>query len=165
MKTLILIRHAKSSWNMPGMGDFERCLNARGKSDAPLMGQRLSMRLAANQQKLDALLCSSAQRAQETAHFLAPELDFAMTSIDWRKDLYLASPKTMMAVIKTLPDTVNTVALVAHNPGITELAEHMTGGYFGDVPTCSIITLTLPVDHWSDAANIADVLDYDYPKR
>ena len=165
MKTLILIRHAKSSWNSPGTGDFERVLNARGLSDAPLMGERLAQRLANTQQRLDILLSSSAQRAVQTAGLLATALDFAETAIDWHRELYLASPRTMLGMIQSLPDTANTVALVAHNPGITELAEHLTGRLFGDVPTCSVISMALCIEHWRDAADAAELIDYDYPKR
>jgi len=165
MKTLILIRHAKSSWNTPGMSDFERVLNSRGLSDAPVMGERLSQRLTASHQPLDMLLCSSAHRADQTARLLASALSFSDTAIDWHRELYLANPNTMLGLIRSLPDTANTVALVAHNPGITELAEQLTGEYFGDVPTCSIITISLPIKHWFDTSDAANLIDYDHPKR
>ncbi len=165
MKTLILIRHAKSSWNEAGMSDFERSLNSRGEADAPMMGERLRMRLAHAQQPLDALLCSSARRADQTARLLAASLDFPADQIDWQRDLYLAHPQTMLEIIRAQGDDISTLALVAHNPGITELAEKLTGERFGDVPTCAVISIELPIDHWLDAGNWADLIDYDYPKR
>ncbi len=165
MKTLILIRHAKSSWNEMGMSDFERSLNARGLADAPLMGERLSLRLADAEQTLDVLLSSSAQRAEQTARLLAAALAFPEHNIAWHRELYLAAPQTMLELIQTLPDQVTTAALVAHNPGISELAEKLTGERFGDVPTCAVITIELPIDHWLDAGNWADLMDYDFPKR
>lgn len=165
MKTLILIRHAKSSWNAPNSSDFDRVLNARGLSDAPMMGERLAQRLANKQQTLDILLSSSACRADQTARLLATSLAMDEAAIDWHRALYLASPRTMLRLIHSLPDTVNTMALVAHNPGISELAEQLTGTYIGDIPTCSVITIALPVQHWRDVSDAADLLDYDYPKR
>ncbi len=163
MKTVILIRHAKSSWD-EGVSDVERSLNARGLSDAPLMGERLSRRLAGAEQSLDALISSSAKRAAQTSRLLAHSLSFPEQSIEWRNELYLAAPHTMQDVIRCLPDEVNTAALVAHNPGITELAEKLTGDHFGNMPTCSMVTIEFPVNHWLDAGSWADFVDFDYPK-
>jgi len=165
MKTLILIRHAKSSWNTPGMADFDRVLNSRGLADAPVMGERLCRHLAARQQQLDVLLCSAAQRADQTARLLASALDFPVDSIEWHRALYLASPRTMLSLLQSLPDTADTVALVAHNPGISDLAGQLIGEYFADVPTCSVISMSLPIEHWRDAGQAASLIDYDYPKR
>jgi len=165
MKTLILIRHAKSSWNDAALSDFERSLNTRGLSDAPIMGDRLNQRLASANQPLDALLCSTAQRADQTAHLLAASLGFSADRIDWHRELYLANPQTMLSIIQALPNNITTAALVAHNPGISELAEKLTGERFGDAPTCAVISIELPIDDWLDAGNWADLIDYDYPKK
>ncbi len=165
MKTLILIRHAKSSWNEPGNTDFERSLNHRGMNDAPMMGRRLAARLGAGNLKLDGFYCSDARRASQTATLLANELAFPLASINWRRELYLASPAAMVNVIQSAPDETTTLALLAHNPGITELAEQLTGTYFGNVPTCGIITIRSPVKHWVDVGNQADLIDFDFPKR
>jgi len=164
MKTLILIRHAKSSWD-EGVGDFERSLNVRGLSDASLMGERLLSRLAGAEQSLDALISSSAKRADQTSRLLARSLSFPEASIEWRNELYLATPQTIQNIIRHLPDTVNNVALVGHNPGITELAEKLTGDHFGNMPTCSMVTIEFPVDHWLDTGSWADFVDFDFPKR
>lgn len=163
MKRLILIRHAKSSWD-DGVSDFDRSLNHRGLSDAPMMGQRLAAQFASSEQRLDALISSSAKRAEQTTCLLAHALNFPETSIEWHRELYLAPPKSMQEVIGQLPEHVNTVALVAHNPGITELAEKLTGEYFGNVPTCGMITVEFPVDDWLDVGSWADFVRYDYPK-
>jgi len=165
MKTLILIRHAKSSWGEAGLNDFDRCLNARGLSDAPMMGDRLQKRLANAEQTLEYILSSSAQRADQTARLFATSLNFSMDQIDFRRELYLASPHSMLEAIRTIPAHASTAALIAHNPGISELAEKLTGERFGDVPTCAVISIELPIDHWIDAGNWADLVDYDYPKR
>jgi len=164
LKTLILIRHAKSSWQDSGSSDYARRLNHRGVTDAPIMGDRLAARLDADNVALDVLLCSSAQRARETAELLIPALGFPPENVDWRKELYLASPDAMLAAIRSVPDQAGVAALLAHNPGITELAEQLTGLYFGNVPTCGIITLTLPVKRWVDAGERAALVNFDLPK-
>jgi len=165
MKTLLLIRHAKSSWNDLGARDFDRSLNHRGRHDAPEMGRRLAARLDRGNLRLEAFLCSSARRAVETANLLAPELAFPSASIDWRNELYVASPATMLDVVRSVPDHATAAALLAHNPGITELAEILTGVAFGNVPTCGVIMLALPVNHWGDAGVGAELIDFDYPRR
>jgi len=165
MKTLILIRHAKSSWQDLGASDFDRNLNHRGVHDAPVMGERLAARLDASGISLDAFACSTAHRAAQTAESMAAQLQFPIEGVDWRRELYLASPDTMLGVIRSMPDEAASAALLAHNPGITELAEQLTGKYFGNVPTCGVITLALPINLWADAGGRAELVDFDYPKR
>ncbi len=165
MKTLILIRHAKSSWNESGRTDFERSLNHRGLADAPAMGKRLADRLHAGDLKLDAFLCSAARRATQTATLLLNELEFPVHAVSRRDELYLASPAAMLDAICSIPDEITTAALLAHNPGITELAETLTGRYFGNIPTCGVITLGFSVNRWAHAGSPAELIDFDYPKR
>jgi len=163
IKSLVLIRHAKSSWAHPGSQDMDRPLNRRGQNDAPVMGDRLRSRLENSGLKLDAFVCSTATRAAQTAKLLATALAFPVACIDWREELYLASQATMLDTIRTTPDTEPTLALLAHNPGITELAEILSGRAFGNVPTCGIITLQWPVRHWMDVDSPAELIDFDYP--
>jgi len=166
VKTLILIRHAKSSWDDSGARDFDRSLNHRGRHDAPEMGRRLAARLKASGIGLDGFVCSPACRAVQTAELLVEALSFPLTSVEWRRELYLASPRIMLEVIQAMPDETATVALLAHNPGITELAEILTGETFGNVPTCGVITLALPVEHWGEVPGVgAELIDFDYPRR
>ena len=165
MKTLILIRHAKSGWHESGSTDFERSLNHRGLKDGPMMGRRLAARLDTGNLKLDGFFCSAARRASQTATLLANELAFPLASINWRRELYLASPATMVNVIQSAPDKAATMALLAHNPGITELAEQLTKTYFGNVPTCGVITLRLPIESWKDVGGRGELIDFDFPKR
>ncbi|MFQ5519701.1 MAG: histidine phosphatase family protein [Mariprofundus sp.] len=165
MKQLILIRHAKSDWNELGASDFERSLNHRGKHDAPIMGKRLAARLASDARQLDAFVCSSARRAEQTAMLLAPEIGFSASSIDWRRELYLASPATMLQVIRALSDAIETAVLLAHNPGISELAERLTRQSIYDMPTCGMVTIALPVTQWVEAGGRAELTDFDFPKK
>ncbi len=160
MKTLILIRHAKSDWSDFSARDFDRELNERGKRDAPVMGQRL----AARDIQPDAFVVSTACRAQETARLMTPALGFSIADIQWKDELYLASPSTMKSVIRQTADHVQTLALLAHNPGITELACQLAGTDISNMPTCGIITFELPVDRWAEL-NHARLIDFDYPKK
>ena len=165
MKTLILIRHAKSSWDTLEASDFDRSLNQRGRRDAPVMGARLAARLAAAGGSVDLLVSSSACRAEQTAQLLAPALGLSAAAIMWERKLYLASPAAMLNVIHALPDQANCVALLAHNPGITELAERLSDQWFSNVPTCGMVTLALPVQQWCDVHRRAIVINFDYPKK
>jgi len=163
-KTLVLIRHAKSDWTELGGRDVDRSLALRGEHDAPMMGEQLRQRFETSDLKLDAFLCSHAKRAVQTATRLAEALAFPETDIDWRKELYLASPTTMLDTILATPDSASTIILLAHNPGISELAEQLTGCSFGNIPTCGIITLQWPVQHWTALSGRARLLHFDYPK-
>ncbi len=161
MKTLILIRHAKSDWSDLSARDFDRELNARGKRDAPVMAKRLAL----HNIQPDAFTVSTACRAKATACLMAPALGFSFADIEWKDKLYMASPSTMKSVIRQTADHIQTLALLAHNPGITELANQFTNTAISNVPTCGVITIEFSVDHWSDVDNNARLLDFDYPKK
>lgn len=157
---LLLIRHAKSDWSDPSLSDFDRPLNARGSKDAPKMGKRL-----ANRKLLpDRMVSSPAQRARSTAEVVAQQLGFPLHDIDWMTELYLASPLGMLDVIRACPEQVGTLALVGHNPGISELAARLTGTPIGNIPTCGIVHLSADFDTWSQADSFT-LVDFDYPKR
>jgi len=158
-KQLILIRHAKSDWNTPGLADFDRPLNERGYRDAPIMGARLK----ASGILPDRILSSPARRAQSTAECIAAALDFPCAQIDWRQELYLADTSTMLQIIQQTADNTATLALVAHNPGISMLAAALCGISIS-MPTCAIVRLECAGDHWYTADNFSFV-DFDYPKR
>lgn len=168
-KTVILIRHAKSSWNDPGARDFDRALNDRGRRDAPLMGRRLADFLADAGLSLDLFLCSGANRAMQSAALIAPELGYDAATIAWRESLYLADAGSMLDAIRKLPDQAACVALLAHNPGITILAERISGRMFTNVPTCGVIVVRFEqpseVMSWREIALPGALQLFDYPKR
>ncbi|MGH7500793.1 MAG: SixA phosphatase family protein [Longimicrobiales bacterium] len=121
MKTLLLIRHAKSSWDEPSLPDFQRPLSDRGRSAAPRMG-----RFMKNEGLIpDAVLCSGARRAVETWQSIAPLFDSARVQID--DTLYMAAPDAMLSWVKRLPDDVQSVLMIGHNPGFEELALRLAG--------------------------------------
>ncbi len=162
MKTLILIRHAKSDWSDLHAADFDRRLNARGRRDAPIMAQRC----AARGHLPDAFIVSTACRARQTAELMTPHLAFPSEQIDWRKELYLASPAMLLDAVRHAPEEARTLALLAHNPGITELVNRLCpDADINHVPTAGIVTLALPVDDWRQAGQPGKLIDFDYPKR
>jgi len=162
-KQLILIRHAKSDWNHPNLSDFDRLLNERGYRDAPDMGMRLKHHLKPDGMLPDCILSSPAQRAKSTAELIATALDFPTTQIDWRQELYLADSADMMQLIRQIPNHIATLALIAHNPGISMLATALSGISIS-MPTCATVRLACANDDWRSAEHFT-LLDFDYPKR
>jgi phosphohistidine phosphatase len=134
MKILILVRHAKSSWNEPDMSDEERPLNERGKKDAPEMAKRLKEHSV----KVDQFVSSTARRAKRTARYFAEEFGKEKEDIVLKEKLYLAEPAGFADVIRELDDQYDTVALFAHNPGITTFASSLTNVRIDDMPTCAV---------------------------
>jgi phosphohistidine phosphatase len=162
MKLLTLIRHAKSSWKHPGLTDFERPLNARGERDAP----RMARRFAAAEPRPDLLLASSAERAERTARSFAAAIGMADAEIGLERALYLASPSGLLEAVREVDDAVDHLALVAHNPGITDFLEILAGARIDNLPTCGVARLRLDIDSWSDVApGCGQLLDLDTPKR
>ena len=119
MRMLYLMRHAKSDWHSADISDFDRPLNQRGASDAARMGRWLQ------QEKISPslILSSPAQRAKQTALAVVDELEMNPEQIQFNKDLYLADRPTLLKILHSVPDTTDSVLLVAHNPGLDDLVE------------------------------------------
>ena len=164
-RTLVLIRHAKSDWNVIGQPDFERTLNERGKSDAPMMGQRLLEKNIIP----DLIISSTAKRASKTAKLIAKELNYEKHNILHFDKLYHAPPSIFEEVITTeiMDDNIKTVFIVAHNPGITHYAHDLLQYLpIPDMPTCGMVGVTFDADHWSDFPSARhQLLFVDYPKK
>jgi phosphohistidine phosphatase len=122
MKTLFLVRHAKSSRDDPSLPDRERPLDDRGKRDAPKMGKRLAKRDV----KLDLLVSSPALRALKTAHLIAEEIGYKRKDIVVDDRLYASSPDDLLAVIRALDTKLDRVMLVGHNPEFSDLAHRLS---------------------------------------
>src|SRR5437762_9041010 len=122
MKTLILVRHAKSSWDDTSLPDKDRPLNNRGKRDAPKMGERLAKRGA----KPDLILSSPAKRALKTAEIIAKKLDYKRKDIVVDDRLYAVKPDDLLGVIRKLGDKLERVMVFGHNPELTELAHRLS---------------------------------------
>ena len=162
MKTLIIVRHAKSSWANLGQPDFERPLNERGKTDAPVMANRLKK----NWGTPDLLVSSPAKRALKTCKIFAEELKIKKDDIVEVPALYHAPRETFYKVAAALPDNVKSAALFSHNPGITDFVNSLVESIQTDnVPTCGIFIVEADTNSWKDfkEAKKRFVL-YDYPK-
>lgn len=146
MKTLYLVRHAKSSWDFPELDDFQRPLNERGKKDAPRMGKFLfSLGI-----KPELLLSSSAKRALKTARKVAKELGYEKKQILKDKALYHAWPDRLLKVLVDQSDDYASVMLFGHNPGLTEFANQLCGASIENIPTAGAVAIEFAVDHWRD---------------
>jgi phosphohistidine phosphatase len=143
MKTLLILRHAKSSWKKP-VADHDRPLNKRGKSDAPRMGKVLRDADLAP----DLIISSTAERARETAAKVAQHSGYA-GAVELSSDLYLAGPDGYRRVLRGVSDALERVLVVGHNPGAEMLLESLTGRS-ETLPTAALAQVRLEIEHWSD---------------
>jgi phosphohistidine phosphatase len=144
MKTLLVLRHAKSSWNDSALDDHERPLNERGLRDAPRMGALVRE----HGLRPDVVLSSDAVRARLTAEAVAEAARYAGdVLVDPR--LYLACPADILSLLPTVRENAETVMIVGHNPGLEQLVEQLTGER-EDLPTAALAQIELPIDQWQD---------------
>ncbi len=144
MKTLLILRHAKSSWSNPILADIDRPLNKRGKRDAPRMGVLLY------EQDLvpDLILCSPAVRARKTAQAVSQSSGYE-GEIKFHSDLYPGDPDTLLEILYSIPDQIETILIVAHNPGLEEFLYLLTGES-ASLPTAALAQISLPIHRWLD---------------
>ena len=161
MKTLFLIRHAKSSWDDTALPDKDRPLGDRGRRDAPKMGKRLAKRDV----KPDLILSSPARRALTTAEIVAKKLDYKLKDIVVDDRLYAGAVHDLLNVIHKLGDKPKRVILFGHNPELTEFA-HRLSSEITHMPTCAVAEFTFNAKSWSNIgkAKLAKVA-LDYPKK
>ena len=148
MKNLLLMRHAKSSWKDTSLIDHQRPLNQRGKRDAPRMGEHLQEQGII----LDAILCSTAKRARETAKRFLKEYDFD-GEVFYVDDLYHASYETYITLLNQLPDNIDIAMIIAHNPGMDYFLEMVCDEY-EHMPTASVAVVKFPVERWAELSEI-----------
>jgi len=163
MKTLYIVRHAKSSWEDDALSDFERPLNERGKRDAPRMGKRLKEK----DLHPDVMISSSARRAFSTAKIIATALNYPEARIVEEKKLYHANEDVMLSLLKHLNDRNNTVMIFGHNPGLTDFANSLSEKKWvtDNIPTSGVIAFELPIKLWNEITfGSGKVLFFDYPK-
>ncbi|MCJ8329645.1 MAG: histidine phosphatase family protein [Lentisphaeria bacterium] len=142
MKQLVIIRHAKSSWDNPAVGDFERTLNARGKMSVQIMGDDIKKNLPMPGR----FLVSSARRAHETAIGLAQIIGFS--DVEETQGLYLAAVDEMLEVIETTVDEIETLYVCAHNPGMTNFYNRLAKIPIDNFSTCAIACFEFDTDNW-----------------
>jgi phosphohistidine phosphatase len=144
MKTLLVLRHAKSSWDDASLSDFERPLNGRGKRAAPFMGEVIKDRAL----EPDLILSSPAVRARETARLLAESSGYA-GKIQHDTRMYEASPTTLQQVVAEVDNRFEAVMVVGHNPGMEGLVRTLTGKS-ERMPTAALAVIDLDISDWSD---------------
>ena len=161
MKTLILVRHAKSSWDDLGLNDFDRPLNDRGKKDAPKMAERVAKKKIG----IDAFISSPAKRAARTAKIFAEEFKAKKKDIIFKTELYLASENVFYDVIEKTDDDLDTIAVFSHNPGITDFANDLTEIKVDNIPTCGVFAVKIDSKRWADIKDSKkEFWFFDYPK-
>ena len=144
MKTLLILRHAKSSWKAAHLSDHERPLNKRGKHDAPRMGQLL----LANDLLPQLIICSSAKRARETFRLLSKACDY-QGEIHFSDTLYLAEPEAYIEALSKFGDGYERVMVIGHNPGLEELLEDLSTQQHR-FPTAALAQISLPIKRWRE---------------
>ena len=162
MKTLLLVRHAKSSWDLATLNDFDRSLNERGKKDAPVMAQRLLDRKI----DINIFVSSPAKRAKKTAELFCSIYKKDKEQIIFIPALYHASINTFFEVVTQLNDDYNCVTIFSHNPVITEfvnqLVENIT---IENMPTCGVFAVKTSITKWKEfSTSKKELLFFDYPK-
>ena len=162
MKTLYIVRHAKSSWDNPNLDDFDRPLNSRGKKNAPEMGERLKKKGI----KPDLIISSSAKRAYTTAVKIAKEIGYPKNDIKRTENFYLAGVNASLRIIHQVDDHVESLMIFGHNPGWTDLSNYLCDFQIDNIPTCGISAITFEIDKWSEVkTGGGKLLFFDYPKN
>ncbi|MGO4152142.1 SixA phosphatase family protein [Cupriavidus sp. YAF13] len=160
MKTLFLVRHARSSRDDPSLYDRQRPLDDRGRHDASKMGKRLADRGV----EPDLLVSSPALRALTTAQLIADEIGYKRKDIVIDERLYASSPDNLLAVICALDDGLSRVMLFGHNPEFTGLAQRLSGTVV-DMATCAIAEFCFDAKAWVDVSEIGPTkVRMDAPK-
>jgi phosphohistidine phosphatase len=162
MKTLTIVRHAKSSWDHPGLNDRERPLNKRGEHDAPLMGERV----LEHGIRPSLIISSPATRAWATARIIAAAIAYPLEFLQREKSLYHASVDAILNVIVAQDPGFNSLMIVGHNPGLTDFANYLSPGLTNNLPTAGVVSVEFDQDDWDLFARPAtELLLYDYPKK
>jgi len=160
MKTILFSRHAKSDWNQPGYSDFDRPLNPKGETVAPLMALKIQRKYS-----VDQIISSDAARALATAmHYkksLTPEQSLTQEHL-----LYNASHLDIASVVYNISNTCTSVMLVGHNPGMTEIVNYYAHNSVDDMPTCSVAVVQFAVNEWKEITqNTGTLLAFEAPNK
>ena len=161
MKTLTLVRHAKSSWKDTSLSDRKRPLNRRGERDAPVMGKRI----VEHGIRPSLIISSPATRAWATAKVIANEIGYPNEFLQREDDLYLASLNDILDVIAAQDNGFNHLMVVGHNPGLTDMANFLSPGLTHNLPTAGVVSVQIDRDDWDlrERPN-TELLVHDYPK-
>lgn len=162
MKTVYLVRHAKSSWDFRSLRDEERPLNKRGMKDAPFMAKMLHKKGV----EPDAIISSPAVRAITTASFFKIEMGIEGQDIIIKDEIYEAMSSTILKLLQLLPEDYETVMLFGHNPTFTTVANQFTDRYIANMPTCGIARIEAAINNWSEfKPGNGSLTEFYYPKQ
>ena len=162
MKTLTILRHAKSSWKDSSLADHDRPLNKRGQRDTPVMAERIQQ--AGIRPSL--ILSSPAVRAWTTAKMVAKEISYPIEFLQRDERLYHAGVRRIIEVLAEQDVAFNSIMVVGHNPGFTDFANYLLPDLTYNIPTCGLVSITLDLDDWNLKKNKnAELVVYDYPKK
>ena len=153
MRKLLLIRHAKSSWKFPELDDHERPLNKRGARDVLTMARHLADR----DEMLDVIYSSTATRALDLAQQIS---DFTHTTLVPDLSFYTFDEEQLLEILRCLPDSVERVAVVAHNPAITHAANRLSANDYENIPTSGVVAIDCDIDRWADLNSGQCSVDY-----
>ena len=160
MKTLFLIRHAKSSWDQENLNDIDRPLNERGRANAPLMAKR-----ATSWGTPGLILCSPAKRARETVKHMQPHW-FPKKDVKIEPALYEGTASEVLDLIASTDDDFESIALFFHNPTITHLNQLLSGSMTVHFPTCAISCLKFDGNYWNELEVAScSLINFDFPKK
>jgi len=169
MRTLYLLRHAKSAWGEDDLNDHDRVLNERGREAAPVIGRFLKRKTAT----IDLAICSSAARAQETWSLVSKELPF-QPPVEVDERLYLCGVESMVMRLREVSDDVQSLIIIAHNPDMQILtislsadrASQAAGRARHKFPTAGLAGFELDIDHWQDLRpDCGELVFFESPKR
>ena len=149
-KQLLLLRHAKAEGISASKADIDRILLPSGRDHARQIGNYIRNTVGT----LDQILCSPAQRAQQTLK----ELDFSQTNIKIEPTLYGTYGSTLLQRIKEQSNTIRIILLIAHNPSISQLASRLAGTFLGDLPTCGLVHLEINATCWTKVSEASTTL-------
>lgn len=162
MKTVVIVRHAKSSWEDPFLSDHQRPLARRGLKDAPVMGRVL----AEWGPPVDRVISSSAVRALTTAELVTREMGLPWDEIQIEETLYHATEEEMIELIHDQDNYLDGVMLFGHNPGMTYLVNDLSDLDLDNLPTCGVVVLQFEIDDWSKIGEeLAVSARFDRPKN
>lgn len=162
MKTLYLVRHAKSSWKFPELDDIERPLNKRGKRDAPAMGRFLKDKDIMP----DIIISSPAVRASMTARIISDILSYPLSHVKYSDEIYEADTTSLLKVVSRVDDKFNSTMLIGHNPGMTYFANMLASARIDNIPTCGIFCTELDISSWQEILeNCGTFKFFKFPKN
>jgi len=162
LKNLFLTRHAKSSWNNPGLADIDRPLNERGKKAAPFMGKLI----VDKGEKPELLISSPAYRALSTAKAFGEVMGLVENDIIVNRAIYGAGAQQLLELVQNQDDLHKSIMLFGHNPTFTSFVNMLTGSNIMNVVTCGVVRINFEYSSWIDIDfGSGRLVYYEYPKK